>query len=150
MIREITYEEVRENVFSMGMIKHQGPMGCLTDLVDNFQNAFIPGRRISDNILLTQELLKNYHRPVGAPRYAIKVDIKKAYDSVSWEFLIDALRLFRFPDKFIGWVCECISMPTYSVILNGQMFGFFKGEKGIRQGDPLSPYLFTLVMQMSR
>ncbi|KAL8091333.1 hypothetical protein AgCh_033807 [Apium graveolens] len=122
--------------------------GCLNELVDDTQNAFIPGRRISDNILLTQELLKNYHRNVGRPRCAIKVDIKKAYDSVSWDFLIDALQLFGFPERMIGWIRECISSPSYSVILNGQMHGYFKGEKGLRQGDPLSPYLFTLVMQM--
>lgn len=49
--------------------------GCLNELVDDTQNAFIPGRRISDNILLTLEIMKNYHRKVGAPRCAIKVDI---------------------------------------------------------------------------
>ncbi|KAL8089620.1 hypothetical protein AgCh_039191 [Apium graveolens] len=122
--------------------------GYLGDLVDETQNAFIPGCRISDNILLTQEIVKNYHKQMGPPRCAIKVDIKKAYDSVSWDFLIDALRLFGFPEKMIGWIWECISTPAYSIILNGQMHGFFRGEKGIRQGDPLSPYLFTLIMQM--
>ncbi|KAL8091842.1 hypothetical protein AgCh_034194 [Apium graveolens] len=122
--------------------------GCLGNLVDDTQNAFIPGHHISDNILLTQEIMKNYHRRVGSPRCAMKVDIKKAYDSVSWEFLIDALRLFGFLDKMIGWIRECISMSAYSVIINGQMHDFFRGEKGIRQGDPLSPYLFTLVMQV--
>ena len=121
---------------------------CLGDLVDDVQNAFIPGRRISDNILLTQEIMKNNHRSVGAPRCAMKVDIKKAYDSVSWDFLIDALKLLNFPEKLIGWIRECVSSPAYSIILNGQMHGFFKGEKGLRQGDPLSPYLFTLVMQV--
>ncbi|KAL8109811.1 hypothetical protein AgCh_025780 [Apium graveolens] len=76
--------------------------GCLNGMVDDTQNAFIPGRLISDDIFLTQELLENYHRQVGFPRCAIKVDIRKAYDSVSWDFLSDALQLFGFPEKMIG------------------------------------------------
>ncbi|KAL8124533.1 hypothetical protein AgCh_012252 [Apium graveolens] len=91
---------------------------CLSGLVDDTHNAFILGHHISDNILLTQELLKNHHRKVGSPRCAIKVDIKKAYNSVYWDFLIDALQLFGFPDKMIGRIRECISSPSYSVILN--------------------------------
>ena len=86
--------------------------GCLGELVDDTQNAFIPGRRISDNILLTQEIMINYDRQIGVPRCAMKVDIKKAYDSVSWEFLIDALCLFGFPDKMVGWIKECISTTS--------------------------------------
>lgn len=121
---------------------------CLNVIVDENQNAFIPGRRISDNILLTQELFKGYHRHQGKPRCAFKVDIRKAYDSVSWEFLFEALQLFGFPEKMVGWIKECVSTPCYSVIVNGEAHGFFKAEKGLRQGDPLSPYLFTLVMQV--
>lgn len=147
LIREVSNEEIKQVIFQMGDDKASGPDGY-NDLVDDTQNAFIPGRRISDNILLTQEILKNYHHQIGVPRCAIKVDIKKAYDSVSWDFLIDALKLFGFPEKMIDWIRECISSPSYSIILNGQMHGFFKDEKGLRQGDPLSQYLFTLVMQM--
>lgn len=121
---------------------------CLDDIVDSTQNAFIPGRRISDNILLTQEFFKNYHRNVGKARCAFKVDIKKAYDSVNWDFLIQSLHLFGFPDRFIGWITECITTPSYSIILNGETHDFFPGKKGLRQGDPISPYLFTLVMQV--
>lgn len=120
----------------------------LEDIVDQTQNAFIPGRRISDNILLTQELFKNYHRQVGKPRCAVKVDIKKAYDSVNWNFLLEVLHRFGFPNQMVQWIRECISTPCYSIILNGQNHGFFKAKKGLRQGDPISPYLFTLVMQV--
>lgn len=122
--------------------------GSLDSIIDDNQNAFIPGRRISDNILLTQELLRNYHRDKGVPRCAFKVDIKKAYDSVNWDFLFEALYLFGFPERMIAWIRECVSTPSYSVIVNGEAVGFFKGEKGLRQGDPLSPYLFTIVMQV--
>lgn len=122
--------------------------GSLDCIIDDNQNVFIPGRRISDNILLIQELFRNYHRHKGTPRCAFKVDIRKAYDSVNWDFLFEALHLFGFPEKMTAWIKECVSTPSYSVIVNGESFGFFKGEKGLRQGDPLSPYLFTLVMQV--
>lgn len=93
--------------------------GCLNFIVDDNQNAFIPDRRISDNILLTQELLRGYHRKKGKPRCAFKVDIRKAYDSVSWEFLFSALHLFGFPDQVVRWIKECVTTPTYSIIVNG-------------------------------
>lgn len=63
----------------------------LPHLISYAQAAFIKGRRIGDNILLAQELMRGYHRDNISPRCAIKVDLKKAYDSVRWDFLLDAL-----------------------------------------------------------
>ncbi|GJW84458.1 hypothetical protein Tco_0157603 [Tanacetum coccineum] len=112
------------------------------------QSAFVPGRRISDNILLTQELMHNYHLDRGTPRCAFKVDIQKAYDTVDWEFLRMVLISFGFHNQMITWIMECVSTTSYSVCVNGDLHGYFKGKRGLQQGDPLSQYLFTLIMEV--
>lgn len=122
--------------------------GVLNSLVDDCQSAFIPSRQISDNILLSQELMRNYHRKCGPSKVAFKIDIQKAYDSVDWGFLGQCLVHFGFPWKMINWIMSCMTSPSFTICVNGDHCGYFKGMKGLRQGDPLSPYLFTLIMEV--
>ncbi|GJT20553.1 RNA-directed DNA polymerase, eukaryota, reverse transcriptase zinc-binding domain protein [Tanacetum coccineum] len=112
------------------------------------KSAFIQGRTIQDNILLTQELLKGYNRKGGSKRCSLKIDIAKAYDTVSWEFLRSILTLFGFHKKMVDWICTCITSTSFSISINGEIHGNFKGGRGLRQGDPISHYLFTLVMEV--
>lgn len=76
----------------------------LPDLVDPVQSAFVQGRRISDNIFLSQELMRGYHKKSPSPRCTMKVDIMKAYDNIRWDFVIDVLKAMGFPSNIICWV----------------------------------------------
>ncbi|GKD00740.1 hypothetical protein Tco_1171014, partial [Tanacetum coccineum] len=120
----------------------------LKGLISPNQSAFVSGRSISDNILLTQELMHNYHLNHGSPRYAFKVDIQKAYDTVDWDFLKTVLMGFGFHDRMIGWIMEYVTSTSFFICINDSLHGYFKGKRGLCQGGPFSPYLFTLVMEI--
>ncbi|XP_074305829.1 uncharacterized protein LOC141641051 [Silene latifolia] len=95
----------------------------------------------------SSDIIRLYKRTAVSPRCLIKVDLKKAYDSVNWQFLSQMLDALLFPVYFKKLIMECVSSASYSLVLNGNSFGFFHGKKGLRQGDPLSPLLFTIAME---
>jgi hypothetical protein len=103
----------------------------LKDLVSVNQSAFIPSRSISENILLAQEVVRDYHKE-SKLRCTLMVDLMKAYDSVNWDFKMHCLLCFSFPAKFISWIKECVTSPRFSIALNGILVGYFEGRKGLR------------------
>ncbi|KAL9244375.1 hypothetical protein vseg_018156 [Gypsophila vaccaria] len=118
----------------------------LPSLVNQNQSAFVKGRNIQENVLICQDLIRLYERPHASPRCLFKIDLQKVYDTVSWDFVSQLLDHLNFPQDFKVMVMECITTTSYSISVNGETFGFFKGQRVLRQGDPLSPLIFTLCM----
>lgn len=112
------------------------------------QSAFIKGRLLLENVLLASEIVSGDHRNKGLKRLTLKVDIAKAFDSLSWDFVTACLSALDLHPHFISWVRECYSTHAYSVGINSSLHGYFRGTRGIRQGDPLIPYLFGLAMNV--
>lgn len=120
----------------------------LPRIVSSNQSAFIQGRLLMENVLLASELVKDYHKEDVSPRCLMKIDISKAFDSVQWSFVLRSLEAIGVPSKFIHWIELCISSPSFSVQVNGELAGYFQSKRGLRQGCSLSPYLFVLCMNV--
>lgn len=118
----------------------------LTSLVAENQAAFVEGRSLIHNVLICHDLLRHYNRKTSA-RCLMKIDLRKAYDMVSWKFIEEAMRGFGFPETFTKLVMSCVTTTKFSVKVNGEGHGYFEGQRGLMQGDPISPLLFVIVME---
>ncbi|XP_074278515.1 uncharacterized protein LOC141602101 [Silene latifolia] len=143
-----TYDIIREDIISVVLeFFHSGKMlkqtiskvicnrlaDVLPEIISANQSAFIKGRDIVDNILICHDLARLYNRKACSPRSIMKIDLKKAYDSIEWSFIKKMLQALGFLAKMVQWIMMCVSTPWYTLSLNGASFDdllmFCKGDR---------------------
>ncbi|WOL01302.1 hypothetical protein Cni_G10018 [Canna indica] len=145
--RPIALCNVAYKILSKTIVNRIRPL--VKKLISSEQCAFIEGRRIHDNILIVSELASIIHKSKRKKPYILlKVDSEKAFDRVSWKAVSRILGFMNFSKTVIEWVMACLESARFSCCVNGMNSNKFASCKGVRQGDPISPYIFIIMQEL--
>lgn len=144
--RPIALANFSFKIISRILADRLGPIAA--KIVSPNQSAFIQGRSIADPIILTSECVNLLDNKCKSGNVAIKFDIRKAFDTLDWNFLLRVLRSFGFNASFVNYINNILQSAHLSINVNGKACGYFTCTRGVRQGDPLSPLLFCLAEEV--
>lgn len=142
--RPITLYNVIYKIMATIMVNHLKPM--LPRLISQEYTNFLKGRQIVDGILTAQEVIHSL-KSQKDKGMMIKLDLLKAYDRLSWNYLQGILNTFGLDPKWINWIYSMISTHMFSILLNGAPMKDFNATMGLRQGDPMSLFLLILAAE---
>lgn len=144
--RPIRLYNIRYNIITKIIVNGLKPL--FTNLISPTQSSFLPSRRTSDNAIIVQEVINHFRKIKGKKTNMIlKIDLEKAFDRLECSFIRQTLHFFNILPKLVTLIMSCILTSSISILVNSEKIPFFNPTKGIRQGDPISLFIFIMCME---